>query len=514
MALRDYQTECIQRIQEEFTTSDSTLCQLATGLGKTEIALDLAHHWPGRTIFMAHMDELIRQPALRYKRTFGDDAGIEKGELRVEEIGHVDDRFRLVVTSVQTMSRPKRSARFDPRDFGLLIVDEAHHSICRSYRQVFEYFRKNANLKILGITATPKRSDKLGLAQVFESVAFRYGIEPAIADGWLVPIRQQVIKVQGLDFSKVRTIKGDLDKEELEKILTEEEILHRVAAPAVQLCEDKPSLVFCVTVKHAECMMHVLNRYKPGSATYVSGNRKVFPLKTRHDILDKFRRGEVQFLCACNLLLEGFDAPLAANLVQARPTKSPVVYEQGLGRITRRYGVPEGIPTPVERRRAIASSPKPFGTVFDFVGNAGQHKIIQAVDILGGNFGMPIRAYAKKTMEEEDGVAVQIEVALDRADAEMALEVEFAEWERRRQVRANATRYKTADISPFAGGSVRVSPSQVLPKELPSSRVLSYIAFLARRAGQGDYWNTERLARLSKSQAGAIVAKLRREAGL
>lgn len=482
--------------------------------GKTETFLTLAHESPGRTMIVAHTDELIRQPAERYQRMFGEEAGIEKGSIKVREKSVPESkRKRVIVTTVQTMCRENRHQKFNPNDFSRLIIDECHRGRAKSYGTVIDYFRQNKELKVLGLTATPKRTDRLALGQRFESVSFQYGIESGISDGWLVPMRQHVVKVDDLDFSRVRTISGDLDKEQLEKILIEEKMLHSVAAPAVELCGDKPTLVFCVSCMHADMMSKVLDRYKTGSAKFITGDRKQFPLKERHNILDAFRRGEFQYLCACNLLIEGFDAPIAANLVMARMTKSLLVYEQALGRITRRYGVSEDIATAAERKVAILNSPKPFGTVFDFVGVAGEHVICQASDILGGKYGVPVRDYAKRTLLDEAN-SVDIDEALDRASQEMELEAEDVKWAERREVVANEAKFRTEAVSPFGGGGGSPMPRQEVPHDRPTEKQIKYILFLADRAGEGNYWTRERVERLSSRQASGIIAKLREKAGV
>ena len=99
-------------------------------------------------------------------------------------------------------------SKFDPQRFGVLIIDEAHHATSPSYRRVIDYYRTNPALKVLGVTATPDRADEEALGQVFQSVAFDYEVLDAIHDGWLVPIEQQMVHVEGLDYSSIRTTAG------------------------------------------------------------------------------------------------------------------------------------------------------------------------------------------------------------------------------------------------------------------------------------------------------------------
>ena len=97
----------------------------------------------------------------------------------------------------------RRMQRFNPYEFGLLIIDEAHHAPAQSYRRVIDYYGQNPELRVLGVTATPDRKDEQALGKVFDSVAFDYELPQAIDDGWLVPIRQEFIVCEDLDFSSI-----------------------------------------------------------------------------------------------------------------------------------------------------------------------------------------------------------------------------------------------------------------------------------------------------------------------
>lgn len=495
MRLRPYQSHAIGRIREELSTRRSTLAVLATGCGKTIIFSHMARGWPGRVLILAHRDELIQQAREKLVAVTGEDVGVEMGESRIDESSFA--KPRLVVSSVQTMCRPRRQAKFDPSEFGLVVVDEAHHAVSRTYREVLDHFGQNPETRTLGVTATPKRADQLAMGQVFESVAIDYGIEPAVEDGWLVPVRQQAVTVEGLDFSGVRSVAGDLSEADLERVLAEEKVLHAVAAPTVEIAGDLPSLVFCVTVAHARLMAEVLNRYKPHSAVALDGST---PREERRGVIERFKAGDIQFLVNCALFLEGFDAPSTALVVMARPTKSLALYAQVLGRGTRPLpGVvdPFAEGTPADRRQAIAASAKPWMLALDFVGNSGRHRIVTAADLLGGKYGEPVRAYARKTAEQE-GAAVGVEESLERARDELALVEEIAQRKKLEAVKARAE-YAIAEVSPFSGGA-RTHANEVVQFDPPSP---GQRWFLTRRLG----WTSQQVDRISKRQASAIIGK-------
>jgi superfamily II DNA or RNA helicase len=289
--LRPYQQACIEAVKSRLASCSSTLVEAATGTGKTVMFAHLAKDWPGRVLIVVHRDELIRQAAEKVLAVTGREAGIEMGDERIDERGLVE-RPKVVLASVQTMSRPERQAKFRPEEFGLVVIDEAHHAVAASYCAVIARFRRNPSCKLLGVTATPKRADEIALGQIFETVAFRYPIVQAVDDGWLVPVSQQVIKVEGLDFSSVHDVAGDFNEGELDQILSEETILHRVAAPLVEEAGDRSTLIFCCSVKHAELMATVLNRYKPLSARWLSGESS---REERRATVNAYRKGDVQF---------------------------------------------------------------------------------------------------------------------------------------------------------------------------------------------------------------------------
>jgi len=503
MRARPYQDQCVGRVFEVLGVHRSALVVMATGLGKTVVFSHVAGRWPsGRVLVLVHREELAAQAGQKLEAVTGEAPSLEMGDSRDRPT--FAGRSKVVVASVQTLSRPERLARFDPAAFGLVIIDEAHHAVASSYREVVRHFQANPDSRLLGVTATPRRADELAMGQVFECVAFDYGIEPAIADGWLVPVRQQVVKVEGLDFSDVRKTAGDLNGADLERVLTAEGPLHRMAVPTVELAGDRPALVFCVNVEHAKLMSAVIDRYKQGASAWLSGQTDP---EVRRRTVEAYRKGDLQFLCNCNLFLEGFDAPATALVVMARPTLSLALYTQVLGRGTRPLpGVVDGLDDPAARRAAVAASGKPWMTVLDFVGNSGRHKIVQAADVLGGKWGTPVRCRAKELAAEdadEGRPAAAVEELLDRADAELAFLAEEEELERRRHIKARAE-YRTQEVSPFGGaGAAVMAAAPARPQEPATEKQRRYLVRLGvpweesadwtkRRAGAEIDWRLKR----------------------
>lgn len=494
--LRPYQEKCIGAVDDAFLHSQSTLVEMATGLGKTIVFAHIADRWPGRVLVIAHRDELIRQAAEKIHAITGHPCAIEMGRERADdELGDA----KVIVASVQTLSRVRRREKYHPDHFSLLVVDEAHHAPATTYREVMEYF---ASAKKLLVTATPKRGDDIALGTVCESVAFQYGIEPGIDDGWLVPVRQTVVKVDGLDFSKARTVAQDFNQSDLERILTEEEPLHKMCGSAHEIIGDRQALWFCVTVAHSVAVGGVLQRYANGGVHFLSG---ATPKEERRDIVADYKKGNIQHLVNCALFLEGFDAPNTSAIVMARPTKSLGLYMQVMGRGTRPLpGIVDGVETPEGRRTAIAMSAKPNMVVIDFAGNAGRHKIVQAADVLGGKHELKSREYAKRTMEEE-GREVDLEAALSRAEDELALIKE--ESDRRRNIKATVN-YSAHDISPFAHQYTSKNVKYKSNGPRCTTKQAGFILHLARQAGKP--WTFEQASNLSMKQAQGVIASLQR----
>jgi superfamily II DNA or RNA helicase len=453
MILRPYQKEAYDCTLEKFKTVDTALCVLATGLGKTVYAAHLINHFreSGRILMLAHRAELIYQADDHIQNICDVESDIEMGA----EWATSFDEFKadVVISTVQTQIAGRdggRMNRFDPKEFSLLVIDEAHHAPAATYKRIIEYYKQNPALKILGLTATPDRKDKKAMGQIFDEVAYAYDIRDGIDDGWLVPIEQQSIFVEGLDYSAVKTTAGDLNGKDLAAVMEFEEILHGIADPTVQLTGDRKTLIFAASVAHAERLTEIINRHKPDSARFVCGTT---PKEVRRSMFDDFAEKDFQYLVNVGVATEGFDDPGIEVVVMARPTKSRTLYAQMAGRGTRPLpGIVDLYDTVVERREAIAASDKKVLEIMDFVGNAGRHKLITSADILGGHYTDEVVDLAKKNAEEESSAKkkpVDIVTELQKAEREIAKRHREAEDAIARDHLLLRAKYSTAKINPF-----------------------------------------------------------------
>lgn len=450
MIARDYQEKAINSVLEVFNEKQSALIVMATGLGKTVVFTHLIKNYVnlGRVMIIAHREELITQAANHVETITGEVADIEMADQFATM--HSIFKSQVVVSTVQTQNAGRdggRMKRFEPNEFALLIIDEAHHSTAKSYRNLITHYKDNPNIKILGVTATPDRTDEEALGQIFEEVAFEYAIEDAIDDGWLVTPYQQMISVDGLDYSQIRTTAGDLNGKDLAEVLEYEGNLHAIASPTIELTGDKKTLVFAASVAQAERLTEIINRHKPDAARFVYGKT---PKEIRRGMLKDYSASEFQYLVNVGVATEGFDVPDIACIVMARPTKSRSLYTQMLGRGTRALTglLDDSLDTPELRKQAIADSDKPRLEVFDFVGNCGRHKLITTADILGGKYSDDIVQLANENAAKKN---TSVDMISELAEAEQEIKERRRkedEYNRRRKVVGRA-KFSTAKINPF-----------------------------------------------------------------
>jgi superfamily II DNA or RNA helicase len=496
--LRDYQFDAMCASRKEFASGiTSTLVVLPTGMGKTVLFAKMASEWEhGNVLIIAHRVELLEQAADKLASELGYRPPIEQGQRGLDE----DSMWQggnVVVGSVATLKNLKRINKYREFPFGLVIIDEAHHAMSASYKRVMEACQEfNPDCKFLGVTATPNRTDNAALGIVFNTVAYAMDIRRGIQLGWLVPIKQEYVHLaeDAVDFSNLTLTRNkfgeaDFPKEQLEAILTEENALHAMSRPILDMTQaGEQCLIFNAGVAHAHLMAQVLNRYKPNSAAAVDGKTAA---QQRFEIVSKFHKKELQYLLNFGVFTEGFDAPATSMIVMARPTKSVSLYTQMLGRGTRPLGgVVDGPATPELRRATIAASAKPFMTVLDFVGNS-RHKPASAVDALGGDYDFQVKALAEERVRQKGG---DIQEALEEARVDYAL---LAEEKKRKAVVAAAVRYSRTAVDVFGAESGGVGNDTSIARGGASNAQIGLLVNLGVEYGTA--------AGYSKRQAGAVI---------
>ncbi|MFQ9667454.1 MAG: DEAD/DEAH box helicase [Faecalibacterium prausnitzii] len=319
--LRDYQQEAIdnlKRMREDGKTI--ALLHHATGVGKTITAATDAKAVDGRTLFLVNALKLASQAKDTFAKvwpeaTLGEYTGSQK-----------DVSQTVIFATVQSIS--KDLAKFSPTDFDYLIVDECHHAAANTYQKIFTYFHPKF---ILGLTATPERSDGEDMLELFQNVAHKMDLKTAVERGILVPIRCVRVKTN-IDLTDVRINGIKYNSQDLESKLFIPERNQLIVDTYLKYVNGKKTVIFCASVDHAAEIAKLL-RDNGVKAEAVSGRDRV---EIRNKILKDYETESTNVLCACDLLNEGWDSPHTKVLFMARPTMSKTIYMQQLGRGIRR----------------------------------------------------------------------------------------------------------------------------------------------------------------------------------
>jgi len=363
LQLRDYQQECLQKIKESCDAGVSRqLIALPTGTGKTVIFSQIPQLFPGKKMLvLAHREELLEQAAEKIEwANPGIRVEVEKAERMASAYADV------VVGSVQSLTGKygkERLERLHPDSISTVVIDEAHHSLALTYLELLARFGKapdlsdlegkassnklnkvlnercgsfvpNPNTLLVGFTATPHRTDGIGLHYVFEEIPFSRTIKEmmsAPAPGpWLCDIRGYRFE-SGLSLKGVKTQMGDYKTGELSRAVNLDERNIAAVKAYIALASGRQAICFCVDVEHSRAMLEQFTNYGVAAACIVGEDSP----EDRHKAVANFKSCRSEVLTNCNVLTEGFDHAPTSCIIMARPTKSQLLYTQMLGRGTR-----------------------------------------------------------------------------------------------------------------------------------------------------------------------------------
>lgn len=349
---RPYQRDAIKATLTSIEKgNEKGLWVLPTGTGKTVTACELIRclHLP--TLFLAHREELLSQTQRTLQRMFPKaSTGIVKGATQ-------QWNSDIVIASVQSL-HSKRREQINPDRFGLIVVDEAHHSKARTWEELVGYFQSGFTI---GMTATPDRLDGKGLGDLFGSEPlYSMSLLEAIRGKWLVDIRQFAVETD-VDLNNVETRLGDFVGNQLAEAVDTHQRNQIIVEAYRTHAEGRRAITFCVTVEHAYSLSNAFTEAGVRSDV-VHGNLKS---DDRERILDAFQDGGLQVVCNVNVLSEGFDDPGIACVIMARPTKSRAYYQQAVGRGLRLH------------------PGKKDCLILDITDNCRRHKLVVATSLLG-----------------------------------------------------------------------------------------------------------------------------------
>jgi len=330
--LRPYQSEALTAVRDAYLAGKRrVIVSLPTGTGKTVVFA----HFPRvlkmkkRLLVLAHREELLLQAQDKFRSIDPElKAEIEQAST------HATSDAKVVIASVPTLARSgARLSRFQPEEFSIVVVDEAHHAVAPSYRRIFDHFglfEPHVSRYLIGFTATPRRGDKQGLGEVFEEVCYARDMREMIVDRYLCPITGWRVDTD-LSLDNVRVRHGDFIESQLARVVNMP-LRNRLLVKAYRdFGPGRRTIVFCVDVAHA----------KDVHRAFADAGIRAAPVwgelsrDQRRSTLAAFSAGEIDVVTNCNVLTEGFDEPRVDCVIMARPTRSKLLYAQMVGRGTR-----------------------------------------------------------------------------------------------------------------------------------------------------------------------------------
>lgn len=373
LRLRGYQQEALAAVDDELTRVNRTAVVLPTGLGKTVVFAELirrATERGQRALVLVHREELAEQAKAKVHSAAPHlSVGIVKAERNEVDAD-------VIVASVQTLASVKR--REQVTGIGIVIVDECHHAVARTWMEVLTHFgcfgctcpdigddnwktahddgcpdRNDRPTPCVGFTATLTRTDGKGLGDVWESVAYEKDILYGIDNGYLAEPRGKAVTVDGLDLATVAKSRGDYQEGQLGEAMEAAGAGEVIARAYREHAGGRQGVLFAPTVATADSFADSLRA--AGIVTeLITGETS---REDRDLIFKRYAAGEIQVLSNVMVLTEGWDMPQCSVAVIARPTQSPGLYTQMVGRVLRPF------PGKVD------------ALVLDVVGVAGQHKL-------------------------------------------------------------------------------------------------------------------------------------------
>lgn len=337
------------------------LVQAATGVGKTYLAAFDSKSYE-RVLFVAHREEILKQAAVSFRNVRNsEDYGFFTGE------GKSTDKS-VIFASVATLGRREYLSEkyFAPDYFQYLVIDEFHHAVNEQYQRIVKYFKPQF---LLGLTATPERMDGRNIYELCDyNVPYEISLKDAINKGMLVPFHYYGI-YDDTDYSGLHLIRGRYDEKELNETYIGNVHRHELIYKYYCKYGSKKALGFCCSRAHAEEMAkEFCERGIPSVAVYSNANGTYS--EERGKAIEKLKRGEIRVIFSVDMFNEGVDITSVDMVMFLRPTESPIVFLQQLGRGLRR------------------SKGKEYLNVLDFIGNyekAGRVRFLLTGRTLGKN---------------------------------------------------------------------------------------------------------------------------------
>lgn len=321
LQLRPYQADAIASIRQAFAQRHrAVLFVLPTGGGKTVVFSHIAEQAAAkgnRIAVLVHRQELLEQASRSLASL-----GVQHGLIAA---GRAMDLSKAVqVASVQTLAR--RLGKLPPELFQLLVVDEAHHSNSNTWSAVLKHF---ADAKVLGVTATPCRSDGRGLGEWYQAMVQGPTPQELTDAGYLAAAR--VLAPPGFSAQGLRRRMGDYDMRQAGEMLQAGQAMGDALSHYRQHLNGQTAIAFCCSVAHAEAVARLFTDHGIAAAS-IDGTMDG---PTRRGLLEQLSTGAIKVLTSCALIGEGVDVPSVGGCILLRPTQSVSLHLQMIGRCLR-----------------------------------------------------------------------------------------------------------------------------------------------------------------------------------
>ena len=322
--------------------AQKALIQAATGIGKTYLAAFDSKPYE-KVLFVAHREEILKQAASSFRNVRNsEDYGFFTGDEKCTDKS-------VIFASVATLGKSEylNEKYFVPDYFNYVVIDEFHHAVNDQYRKIVEYFKPQF---LLGLTATPERMDGKNIYEICDyNVPYEISLKDGINKGMLVPFHYYGIYDE-TDYTKLHIVRGKYVEEELNKTYIGNAYRHDLIYKYYCKYGSKQALGFCCSRKHAEEMAKEFSRRGIPSAAVYSNADGEFSMD-RTEAIEKLESGKIKVIFSVDMFNEGVDIPSVDMVMFLRPTESPIVFLQQLGRGLRR------------------NKGKEYLNVLDFIGN-------------------------------------------------------------------------------------------------------------------------------------------------
>ena len=319
--LFDYQEDMKERIEKALRLHRSVMAQMPTGTGKTYLLTAVIDSFVSnnpmeKVWIVAHRRELVSQIDETVKKFHSYSASNTSSLLS-----------SVKAMSIQWLMRHYNEIEEEP---GMIVIDEAHHALAKTYKEMWERFPK---AKFLGLTATPCRLNGKGFTDLFDVLVQSWSVPEFISKGRLatydfVSIKSDGVTQRLIDSLQKRGADGDYQNKEMDMLLNKKPSIERLYQSLKEFGKDRKGIVYAINISHAQ---KITKLYQEHGVKAIAIDSKT-PATERQQDIEAFKKGDIQVLVNVDIFSEGFDCPDVEFVQLARPTLSLAKYLQMVGR--------------------------------------------------------------------------------------------------------------------------------------------------------------------------------------